>query len=178
MNRRSKNAIALYDKYVLFLLEELKDPIRRRVFLLTLIQDIALEASKLADRKNFELIASLVSVALQESSLISVDCFKEIRSLISKRYRGMHEIRASNSLYSLRDFERGELSVRSFLTEKAWKGLPGFGEEWDLANARPASIRTGDGLVYPLEEDLDPLDLKKFKEDLIKKRSNRLEDPL
>lgn len=176
MNRRSKNAIALYDKYVLFLLEELKDPIRRRVFLLTLIQDIALESAKLADRKNFELIASLVSVALQNSSLISVDCFKEIRSLLNKRYRGMHEIRTSNSLYSIRDLEYGELSVRSFLAEKAWKGLPGFGEEWDPANAGPASIRTGDGLLYPLGEDLTLDDLKKIKEDFLKEQSNRSED--
>ena len=178
MNRRSKNAIALYDKYVLFLLEELKDPIRRRDFLLTLIQDIALESSKLADRKNFELIASLVSVALQKSKLVSVDCFKEIRSLINKKYRGTYEIRSSNALYSIRDLERGELSVREFLSEKAWKGLPGFGEEWDLANARPASIRTGDGLVEPLEEDLTPEDLKKSNGSLSKEASNASEELL
>ena len=132
MGGRSRNAIALFDKYVLFLLEELKDPTRRRVFLQTLLQDIALESESLADRKNFELLAALVTVISKDSTFISEETFKEIRSLISSKYRGVYEIRASNALYSIHDLVYGELSVRRFLTEKAWHGLPGFGEEWDL----------------------------------------------
>lgn len=92
MSSRSKNAIALFDKYVLFLLEELKDPTRRKVFLQTLLQDIALESESLADRKNFELLAALVTVASNEGVFVFEDIFSEICFRINAKFCGVFEI--------------------------------------------------------------------------------------
>lgn len=154
MGRRSGRRVAtLLDKYVLFLLEELKDPTRRREFLFSLCLDIALKSEYLAERKNFELIASLITFA-KGKKFISLETLEKLRKEVATKFRDKSTI-SSGTRYDFtpRELQKGELSVLSFISEKAWKGLGGFDDDGSRASTTSkVKIKRIIGIVEPMEQ--------------------------
>ena len=126
----------MFDKFVLALTQELKNPTRMIECLHSILLELTLTSPKLSSRKNFEFVNSLIAIIAKENNFVSLETLKTLRSNIKDKYRGNFEVRASDFDFTVRDIEFGELSVKRFLAAKAWKGLPGFGEEFESQSVK------------------------------------------
>jgi hypothetical protein len=104
------------------------DPSQEKEVLYFLIMDLALKSDKLIERKAWETLASLVSSVWKERKFPSLQEIEALKAKTNSIHRS-GEPRISRVLFSLREIEWGEASVKKFLAEKAWKGLAGFDED-------------------------------------------------
>ena len=116
----------------------IKTPEHEKEILYFFLMDLALKSKQVSERKAWEFLALLVSIIWKERKIPSLDAVNDLIKIIKAKFRqsspplngeGNINTRTSKYLYTLDDFELGERALRRFLSERAWKGMPGFEED-------------------------------------------------
>lgn len=141
---------------------EFNNPARIREILITLVMDLAVRSTTISERKAWETISLLISAVSKTGRFPDDETLQLFKSSINSIHRDNKE-RSSDLIFTLKMFELGEQEMREFLSNRAWDGLPGFGEPLESGHLLKREDRIQSAVAQG-KKKRTTFDLKKFLE--------------